>query len=106
MRFDKNFVTAVLPDVLIPFGHFPEEATFSIDSRKVQKGDIFVALPGEHVDGHNYVISALKKGAAGAIIATGREHELLSSADKKSWQNAFIALDKELCDTKYAVQAY
>ncbi len=33
------------------------------DSRKVQKGDIFVALSGEQVDGHNFVDDAIKNGA-------------------------------------------
>ncbi len=74
MRFDKNFVTAVLPDVLIPFGHFPEEATFSIDSRKVQKGDIFVALKGSCHDGHDFVADAFSKGAVGCIVAHEKKH--------------------------------
>jgi len=91
MPFDAHFIQNTVPGVSILHGTCPVNINFSVDSRTIQKGDIFVALPGEHVDGHNYVISALKKGAAGAIIATGREHELLSSADKKSWQNAFIA---------------
>ena len=46
MRFDKSFVTKTLPEVSIIFGHFPENATFSIDSRSVKTGDIFVALKG------------------------------------------------------------
>ncbi|MFW6012758.1 MAG: UDP-N-acetylmuramoyl-L-alanyl-D-glutamate--2,6-diaminopimelate ligase [Candidatus Bipolaricaulota bacterium] len=34
------------------------------DSRKVEPGDIFVAIQGENVDGHEYIGQALKKGAA------------------------------------------
>ena len=37
-----------------------------IDSRSVLPGTLFVALPGEHVDGHEYVAAA---GAAGASAA-------------------------------------
>lgn len=33
------------------------------DSRKVQNGDIFVALRGEKADGHNFVDDAVKNGA-------------------------------------------
>lgn len=40
-----------------------------IDSRRVQPGDLFVALPGERVDGHDYVDGALAAGAAGAIVS-------------------------------------
>jgi UDP-N-acetylmuramoyl-tripeptide--D-alanyl-D-alanine ligase len=39
----------------------------AIDSRKVDQNDLFVALPGEHTDGHNYVLSALMSGAAAAL---------------------------------------
>lgn len=34
------------------------------DSRKVESGDIFVALKGQLYDGHQYIEEALKKGAA------------------------------------------
>lgn len=40
----------------------------AIDSRTVKKGDLFVALRGEHVDGHAFVNEALQKGAVGAIV--------------------------------------
>jgi UDP-N-acetylmuramoyl-tripeptide--D-alanyl-D-alanine ligase len=39
-----------------------------IDSRQVQPGSLFVALPGEHGDGHAYVHDALERGAAGALV--------------------------------------
>ena len=41
----------------------------SIDSRSVAAGDLFVALPGERFDGHDYVAGALAQGAAAAMIA-------------------------------------
>lgn len=41
----------------------------SIDSRTVQKGDLFIALKGDHGDGHVYVADALKKGAAAALVS-------------------------------------
>jgi UDP-N-acetylmuramoyl-L-alanyl-D-glutamate--2,6-diaminopimelate ligase len=33
------------------------------DSRKVEKGDLFVAVKGTQVDGHNYIKSAIDQGA-------------------------------------------
>ena len=39
-----------------------------VDSRKARRGDIFVALKGEHADGHDYVAHAASRGAAGAIV--------------------------------------
>jgi UDP-N-acetylmuramoyl-tripeptide--D-alanyl-D-alanine ligase len=40
----------------------------SIDSRTVQPGDLFFALPGEKFDGHRFVADALEKGAVGAVV--------------------------------------
>src|SRR4030095_14802486 len=40
----------------------------SIDSRSVEKGDLFVALQGPTFDGHDFVASALQRGAAGALL--------------------------------------
>jgi UDP-N-acetylmuramoyl-tripeptide--D-alanyl-D-alanine ligase len=39
------------------------------DSRTLQPGDCFVALRGEHFDGHQFVADAFQRGAAGAIVA-------------------------------------
>ncbi|MBN8892117.1 MAG: UDP-N-acetylmuramoyl-tripeptide--D-alanyl-D-alanine ligase, partial [Rhodospirillales bacterium] len=40
----------------------------SIDTRTLRPGDLFVALLGEHGDGHAHVAAALAKGAAGAMV--------------------------------------
>lgn len=39
-----------------------------IDSREVTPDSLFVALPGERVDGHNFVSRARQEGAAAAIV--------------------------------------
>lgn len=41
----------------------------SIDSRQVSAGDLFVALPGERVDGHDFIMAAQQAGAALIISA-------------------------------------
>lgn len=38
------------------------------DSRRISKGDLFVALKGERFDGHEFVESALRDGAVGAVV--------------------------------------
>jgi UDP-N-acetylmuramoyl-tripeptide--D-alanyl-D-alanine ligase len=40
----------------------------SIDSRKVERGDLFVALHGPNFDGNDFVANALTAGAAGALV--------------------------------------
>jgi UDP-N-acetylmuramoyl-tripeptide--D-alanyl-D-alanine ligase len=50
-------------------GHATVEITGAeIDSRLVTPGKLFVALPGEHHDGHDYVSEAFLKGAKFALI--------------------------------------
>ncbi len=39
-----------------------------LDSRQVTAGSLFVAVPGEHVDGHDFVAAAEAGGAAAAIV--------------------------------------
>lgn len=40
----------------------------AIDSRASLSGALFVALMGEHVDGHNFVLDAVGHGALGALV--------------------------------------
>ena len=39
----------------------------TLDSRSVQPGDLFVALPGERVDGHDFIETAMAAGAAAVL---------------------------------------
>ena len=49
-----------------------EPAGFSIDSRAIQSGDLFVAIPGERVDGHQFVREVFDKGASAALVVHKR----------------------------------
>jgi len=40
----------------------------SIDSRRIKKNSMFIAIKGERFDGHNFVLSAVKKGAKAVVI--------------------------------------
>jgi len=44
-----------------------------VDSREVRRGDLFVALPGEHKDGHDFLVDALERGAAGLLVRRAPE---------------------------------
>jgi UDP-N-acetylmuramoyl-tripeptide--D-alanyl-D-alanine ligase len=49
-RFSENIITGV-----------------TIDSRKIEAGNLFVPFKGERVDGHKYVQEAIERGAAAAL---------------------------------------
>jgi UDP-N-acetylmuramoyl-tripeptide--D-alanyl-D-alanine ligase len=42
--------------------------TLEFDSRQVTRGGLFLALPGEQVDGHDYTAAALANGAVASIV--------------------------------------
>lgn len=79
MRVDSDFIVQHLKDV-----HFYQQpcflnAAFSIDSRQIQPGEVFVALLGEHVDGHAFIGQALQRGASGFIVALDKKEEVLKT---------------------------
>ena len=41
----------------------------SIDDRTIQPGDLFIAFKGDKFDGHDFVQSAITKGASGEIVS-------------------------------------
>jgi UDP-N-acetylmuramoyl-tripeptide--D-alanyl-D-alanine ligase len=41
---------------------------WSIDTRSIAPGDLFVAIRGDRFDGHDFVAAALAAGAAGAVV--------------------------------------
>lgn len=45
-------------------GPFPRVV---LDSRAVERGDLFVALKGERVDGHDFISDAVSRGAGGVV---------------------------------------
>ena len=67
------------------------------DSRKVQKGDTFVAIKGATVDGHDYIESAIKNGATKIICEHGNyDVDTLIVTDTKEYlQNYIVSNFKE-----------
>ena len=57
-----------------------------IDSRKINKGDIFVCIKGSKVDGHNFINDAIKNGASKIIsekeINVNIPYEVIENSNK------------------------
>lgn len=67
---------------------------FAIDTRAVQPGELFVALPGERTDGHQHLAAAQAAGAAAALVRQGTARSifpLLEVADPKAALAAIAA---------------
>jgi UDP-N-acetylmuramoyl-tripeptide--D-alanyl-D-alanine ligase len=47
-------------------------AGVSIDSRTIRAGELFIAIHGPSHDGHDYVATALERGAIAAVVAESR----------------------------------
>ena len=45
---------------------------YSIDSRTVAPGELFFAVRGERFDGHDFVVSAARRGAVAAVVSRAR----------------------------------
>lgn len=54
------------------YDHSEGFGSVSIDSRLIEPGSVFFALPGTQSDGHKYVESAFSKGARMAVIEKSR----------------------------------
>ena len=59
-------------------GNAPIEK-ISTDSRTIKRGELFVALRGENFNGHNFIESVAKTGAAGAIMDLNWKGEILAN---------------------------
>lgn len=78
--------------LLGPDGYLPEHLW--TDSRDVQPGDGFIALPGEHADGHRFLGEALSKGA---LLLVGTEQGFAPWTDtiRKAGVSCLIVEDAE-----------
>lgn len=88
-------------------GQVITEAT--VDSRQVIPGALFVAMQGEHVDGHDYVESAFKRGAVLALIQKDLSDLLpVVNLEKDFNLEAVVAMENPFCllvpDTVKALQ--
>ncbi len=67
-------------------------AGYSIDSRTLQPGELFFAVRGERLDGHDYVEAALSKGAVAAVVEHGQLSRFASKARLLVVADALTAL--------------
>jgi UDP-N-acetylmuramoyl-L-alanyl-D-glutamate--2,6-diaminopimelate ligase len=62
-----NDLVDVLPSVLARIGGDSHVDGIAADSRQVEPGDLFVAIPGVNVDGHQFIAQAVDEGAVAIV---------------------------------------
>src|ERR1700759_768449 len=63
---------------------------YSVDTRTLAMGDLFIALRGPNHDGHDHVASAFESGAAAIIVG----HELPVTGPQIGVPDTFLALQQ------------
>jgi len=71
-----------------------EPTGFAIDSRAVRPGDLFIALPGERVDGHQFVREVFEKGACAAVVV---HHRLPFASDLGDLADKLVFVENTAC---------
>jgi len=68
---------AKIAEFLSAEGDFPREDValgYSIDSRTIAPGELFFAVKGDRFDGHDFVSSAIERGAVAAVVRKDQWH--------------------------------
>jgi len=76
-------------------GRFAAEAVvngYSIDSRTLGPGQLFFAVKGERLDGHDFVEQALEKGAAAAVVRSDQAGRYQGETRLLAVEDTLVAL--------------
>ncbi len=71
-----------------------EPSGFAIDSRAIRPGDLFVAIPGQQVDGHRFVREVFEKGACAALVV---HHRLPFATELGDCAGKLLFVENTLC---------
>src|SRR5579885_3231374 len=82
-------------------GHFE---AFSHDTRQLLPGELFVAVRGEHGNGHDYALEAAQKGAGGLLLEAQALHALPEETRNALEATGVTTISVD--DTRLALQRY
>ena len=69
MNFTLSQAASLAGGTVTPTGASAELTGVALDSRKARPGDLFVAIEGDRVDGHDFIGAAAAEGAAAALAS-------------------------------------
>lgn len=91
MQLNEKFLAQSISGISFLYSTSCSLGSFSIDTRTLQPGEVFVALGGVQQDGHDFIKEALEKGAVGCIINQEKKSKL-QNIDTALLRNRLIAL--------------
>jgi UDP-N-acetylmuramoyl-tripeptide--D-alanyl-D-alanine ligase len=71
MKFNIDEMAKVCGGKVISGDRSLECNGISIDTRKILRGELYVAIKGAHFDGHDFIADAVERGAVAIVAATG-----------------------------------
>lgn len=63
------------------------------DSRTINPGELFFAIPGPRFDGHDFVADVLASGAVGAVVSAARRDDVLARVDAAKARSIVVVDD-------------
>ncbi len=91
MKFLELIEKSSIEPIEIRAGSNPEITGIFYDSRRVEPGGLFFAIPGQNFDGHKFIADAVKRGAV-AVIGEKRPPVDIDHAVVKSSRYALSAV--------------
>lgn len=109
MIISKDFLLKAIPAARVAFSNLDFQSiksipydffeslenknyTVSVDSREISSQDLFIALPGNKVNGHDFINNALDNGACGFIVEFSKMEALKNIPQDKLDKKIFIAV--------------
>src|SRR5262245_63279752 len=77
-------------------------AGVSIDTRTLARGELFIAIRGEHFDGTDFADAAIERGAMGVVVPRGRGRGLARPFTAANSAESAVVI--EVDDTVLALQ--
>jgi UDP-N-acetylmuramoyl-tripeptide--D-alanyl-D-alanine ligase len=87
-----EFISAAAQPGASPSGSTKIAQGYSIDSRTIAKEELFFAVKGERLDGHDYVEAALERGAIAAVVGKGLLHRYSDKSHLLAVDDTLVAL--------------
>src|SRR5262245_4211624 len=71
-----------------------EPAGFALDSRAIKADELFVAIPGARVDGHQFIREVCERGACAAMVV---HHSLPFATDLGDYAGGLLFVENTVC---------